>query len=64
MLIILIVLLIVYACCIWLVSRWLRLASLPERRFISEDLPDVTTASREMAPQTTQGMGGEFSATQ
>lgn len=61
---IIIVLLIVYACCIWLVSRGLRLASLPERRFISEDLSDVTTASEAMTPQTTQGTNGEFSATQ
>jgi hypothetical protein len=61
---IIIVLLIVYVCCVWLVSRWLRLASLPERRFLSKDPPDVTTASAEMTTQTTQGTDGEFSATQ
>lgn len=45
--------LVAYACVVWLTSRCLRLASLPDRRFLSEDEPDIALAATETTPPTT-----------
>jgi hypothetical protein len=45
--------LVVYACVVWLASRCLRLASLPDRRFLSADKPDIDLAAIETTPPST-----------
>lgn len=40
-----IVLLASYGCFVWFVARWLRRASLPDRCFLSQDVPDVPTVA-------------------
>jgi hypothetical protein len=48
-----IALIVVYTCVVWLASRWLGLASLPDRCFLSEDKPDSTVTAAEIPPPTT-----------
>ena len=40
-----IILLVAYGCFVWCVARWLRRASLPDRCFLSQDVPDVPTTA-------------------
>ena len=49
-----ITLVIAYAWFVWFVSRFLRLASLPDRLLKSEGAPNVATEAEESSTPTTQ----------